>query len=418
MSDDEKPDGTEEAKPSYPRKYWWIILVALPVAIALIGILPQFFPPKKSNGGGSRQQNGNNNMMIDGNNNTVNNQTYVVINMPAIEKEYATLKGEPLPDGELKKQIETANALLKEGKAAESVVAYEKINQKLSLPSLQTNLGVAYEKAGKTTEAEQTFAKVLAEDPGYTAAQQNLDSLSMSRGELIEAEPNNEPSQANILPLEKAVAGNIPKETDTDFYRITTPGKYRDMLSVAVENRSMTLRPGLQIFDGKKSLHSQTRNETPGANLEHTFSVPADATFYVQVYADYHTSGLYKMTAKPLKKYDAFEPNEDILHAASIETGREISGDIMEDGDSDFYKLKAGAHGAKMKVHIENQSTTLRPGVRIFDGSKSNLSGNRNETPGANLDHSFAVEPEATYFVNVYGDYHTSGSYTFTLTQE
>jgi hypothetical protein len=106
--------------------FWWIVLIALPLVIAVIGVLPKFVPTKESNKETSRRQNGDNNTM-KGNNNVVNKQSYV-INMPAIEKEYAAIKGQPLPDGELKRQIGVAIALLNEGNAKESAAGFEKTN--------------------------------------------------------------------------------------------------------------------------------------------------------------------------------------------------------------------------------------------------------------------------------------------------
>ncbi len=454
MSGDEKSDDAE-AKASYPRKYWWLILIALPVMIALIGILPQLISKKKADapaGGFNNQQTGDSNVAINGSGNILNSdlstKTYV-INMAAIEKEYTSVKGEALQDEELKKEIEEAIALLNAGKASESATAFKAINRKLSLPSLETDLGVAYQKAGDATAATKAFSNVLQQDPNYAAANHNLGLIKVSQGELVDArkhfqkspdigeskalasaiteelkihayeqEPNDDPAHANILPLEKTIIGNIPDQSDTDFFQIKTPAKYRDILQIRIDNRSTTLRPGVSIFDANKSALSSAHKETPGANLEHTFVVPPDTTFFVQVYPDYYTSGGYKLTATPLKKYDAFEPNEDILHAASIDIGRQISGDIMDQDDADFYRFKTTSQSKTIKLHIENESTTLRPGVRVFDGNKSELPGTHNETPGANLDHSFLVQPNANYFVDVYGDYYTSGSYALMLTSE
>jgi hypothetical protein len=36
MSDENKPAANERNTVSYPQKYWWLILVLLPVALALI----------------------------------------------------------------------------------------------------------------------------------------------------------------------------------------------------------------------------------------------------------------------------------------------------------------------------------------------------------------------------------------------
>ena len=303
MSDENKPGESEPRTASYPQKYWWLILVLLPVALALIKIIPELRPKKSEGGGFNNQQTGNNNVAIRGNQNILNSdlstKTYV-INMAAIEKEYAAIKREPLKDDELKKQIEAALALLDSGKAQESAAAFEAINRKIALPSLQTNLGVAYQKAGDTNASAQAYARALEQDPNYAPAHHNLGLVKASRGELVEAgehfekakgvgnskplakvvqealkdhdyevEPNNEPAQANILPLEKAVAANIADGSDTDFFRITTPPKYRDIVQVHIENQSTTLTPVISVFDSNKSLLGGDHKETPGANLDY-----------------------------------------------------------------------------------------------------------------------------------------------------
>ena len=312
-------------------------------------------------------------------------KTYV-INLAAIEKEYAAVKREPLVDEELKKQIETALALLGDGKAAESAAAFEKVNQKISLPSLQTDLGVAYQQAGNTKAAAQTFSKVLAQDPNYGAAHHNLGVAKATRGELVEArghfekagdigeskalastieetirvqdqelEPNDELSQANVLPLEKMVAANIFDRQDVDCFQVTTPPKYRDILQVLIERKSTTLRPHVNIRNRKGSSLTNSYDNTPGATLEHTFPVSPEETFFVTVSGD-SSAGRYALTVKPLKKYDAFEPNEDFTSPARIEIGKEISANIMDKADVDFYQFKTAAEGrhgkGSLREHI------------------------------------------------------------------
>ncbi|MEP6699236.1 MAG: hypothetical protein ABJB09_05840 [Verrucomicrobiota bacterium] len=234
-----------------------------------------------------------------------------------------------------------------------------------------------------------------------------------------ELEPNDEPAQANILPLEKWVAGNIVDGKDTDFFRITTPPKYRDILQAQIENQSTTLRPGINVFDANKSLiMGPNYNGTPGANHYPSFSVGPDAALLVQVYGASNSTGRYRIMVKPLKKYDSYEPNDDILHAAPIEMGKEISANIMDDSDTDFYRFETGAHGAVVKGHIENKSRTLAPGVYFFDGAKSNVGNSYSGAPGANHDFSFPVQPNAAYFVQVYGVQGRRGDYTLKVTQE
>lgn len=452
MSDENKPAANERNAVSYPQKYWWLLLVLLPLALALIKIIPDLRSKKPEPPASTIHQGGTGNTLVTGSQNILNSdlstKTYV-INMAAIEKEYAATKGEPLKDDELKKQIEAALALLDSGKARESAVAFEAINRKIALPSLQTDLGVAYQKAGDANASAQAFEKALEQDPNYAPAHHNLGLVKASRGELVEArehfekangigdskalakvsqqaledhdhevEPNNEPAQANILPLEKTVGANIADGNDTDFFRITTPPKYRDIVQVRIENESNTLSPGVRVFDSNKSTLGGNYNDTAGANLEHSFVVSPDATFYVQVYGRGSSTGRYTITVKSLKKYDAYEPNDDIRHPAAVEIGKQIDANIMDGEDLDFYRFKTGAKGTTVKLHIENQSTTLRPGISVFDSNKSALGGNYNDTAGANLDHSFSVQSDTVYFVEIYPRSGSAGDYSLLITQQ
>ena len=452
MSDENEPNANERNTVSYAQKYWWLILVLLPLALALIKIIPDLRTKKSEGGGFNNQQTGNDNVAISGNQNILNSdlstKTYV-INMASIEKEYAAIKREPLKDDELKKQIEAALELLNSGKARESAAAFEAINRKIALPSLQTDLGVAYQKAGDGNASAQAFAKALEQDPKYAPAHHNLGLVKASRGELVEArehfekasgigdskalaqiaqealkdhdyevEPNNEPAQANILPLLKMVAGNIADGSDTDFFRITTPPKYRDVVRVRIENQSTTLQPGINVFDSDKSRLGGDYHGTPGANFDYSFSVQPDTVYFVQVYGHGTSAGRYSITVTPLKKYDPYEPNNNIRQAAPIEIGKQIDANIMDGEDGDFYRFKTVTKGATVKIHIENQSITLQPGINVFDSNKSRLGGDYHGTPGANFDYSFSVQPDTVYFVQVYGHGPSAGDYSLLITQQ
>ena len=85
-----------------PRKYWWVVAVALPVALALIAIVPGLFKSSGGSGGGTSTA-------ITGDNNTVSfdystHNTFVT-NVNVIAREYELQTGRPLGD-DLRRQIE------------------------------------------------------------------------------------------------------------------------------------------------------------------------------------------------------------------------------------------------------------------------------------------------------------------------
>jgi hypothetical protein len=88
------------AEAKVPRKYWWVVAVAVPVAVALIAVVPGLFKPSGPGGG--------TNTTINGNNNTVNfdystNNTFVT-NAKVIAREFELQTGRPLSD-DLRQQI-------------------------------------------------------------------------------------------------------------------------------------------------------------------------------------------------------------------------------------------------------------------------------------------------------------------------
>ena len=54
-----------------------------------------------------------------------------------------------------------------------------------------------------------------------------------------------------------------------------------------------------------------------------------------------------------------------------------------------------------MQVVLENQSTTLRPHIRIYSATKSQLSEKYDGTAGAGLDFMFDVEPGKDIYVQI-----------------
>ena len=79
---------------NFPKKYWWVVLVALPVVLALIAIVPQLM------GGSGEKPSGANAVSITGNNNTVtidnSSQMTVINNISVIAQEYQKYTGQAL----------------------------------------------------------------------------------------------------------------------------------------------------------------------------------------------------------------------------------------------------------------------------------------------------------------------------------
>ena len=452
-----------KTKTDSQKKYWWLVVLVLPVILALIAVIPSLGKKEdKAAGGttisqtgtGNAAQSGTGNIQQSGGVNILNSDLSTkmyVANISIITQQYERAQGQPLTNGELKQQIERALAEGAAGQHAESVRLFEALAAKIPLPAIYNNLGTEYAKAGNNEAARKSFSSAIEKDPGYAGASLNRGLVAVAQGKLNEAlpdlqnasgmdeakqvvaaiqqelkkdvhsleiEPNQDLFHANLIPLDVKIQATISESSDVDSFQFTTPSACRDLIQIGIENRSTTLAPGVIAFDANKSqLPGAIYNDTKGANLEYTFSAPPNTTCYLQIYGRY-SSGDYTLTVRPLKKYDAYEPNEDILHPTAVSLGTPINANIMDSQDADYYQFKTAANSGKVKVSVVNRSTTLAPGITVYDANKSQLGGSDyNDTKGADFAHTFSAQPNTTYYVQIYGRY-SSGDYTLTLTQE
>ena len=135
-----------------PRKYWWVVAVAVPVAVALISIVPSLFKPSRSGGGTSTA--------ITGDNNTVNfdystHNTFIT-SVNLIAREYELQTGRPLSD-DLRRQIESAVNAAMQNNHTESIRLLEQVAQAAPVPAIYHNLGVEYAKTQNVNASRQAF---------------------------------------------------------------------------------------------------------------------------------------------------------------------------------------------------------------------------------------------------------------------
>jgi len=156
-----------------PRKYWWVVVVAVPVAVALISVVPGLFKPSGSGGGASTA--------ITGDNNTVNfdystHNTFVT-NLNVIAREYELQTGRPLGD-DLRRQIESAINAAMQNNHTESIRLLEQVAQTAPIPAIYHNLGVEYAKTQNVNASRHAFELSKAKMADVAAAAANNRPLS------------------------------------------------------------------------------------------------------------------------------------------------------------------------------------------------------------------------------------------------
>jgi len=105
------------------------------------------------------------------------------------------------------------------------------------------------------------------------------------------------------------------------------------------------------------------------------------------------------------------EPNDTILEANEARLSAELTSEVSNPKDVDFFKLVPTAKLRDIvKVKLQNLSTSLRPHLTLYNENKSQKDNTYDGTLGADLEMSFTAEPAKAYFVRVH-PFDSSGKY-------
>jgi hypothetical protein len=212
---------------SYPKKYWWVVIVAVPIIVALITVLPGLVKSSNSSGGPSGTT-------ITGDNNTVNydystHNTFVT-NVAVIAREYEAQTGRPL-DGDLRRQIEQAVSAALENNHAESIRLFEQIAASAPVPAVYNNLGVEYKKVQNEGASRKAFDLAKAKIAEATAEAAKSTPLSAAAlrapsvsGPGVRSEPSSVPAMV-IEPLSPPY--EAPGEIHVVDHGAATGGSYQ-----------------------------------------------------------------------------------------------------------------------------------------------------------------------------------------------
>jgi hypothetical protein len=267
----------------------------------------------------------------------------------------------------------------------------------------------ATDKAGESSPAPVAVGTPPAPKPATTAA---APAPEAPPAPAITVAPGKTLDQATATTMGTAVAGEIVTGGTSNFYRFDNPLKQRDIVRVRLENKSATLRPSMKLFNNDRSSLASKYDMTPGASVEQLVSLSPGQAIYVEV-EPYGSAGPYHVSATPLRAYDVNEPNDDQLTPTALPVGQTIDGSIMDEGDHDWFRV-TGAQTAKVTVVLDNQSSTLKPNVRIYSATKSQKLERYDGTPGAGLDFVADVEAGKDFYVHVL-PYGSMGKYKLSI---
>ena len=165
----DQADRSDGPASSYPKRYWWAVLVIVPITAALI----QYQPWRAASGGTAASSVAGNQFLGPA----------IIGNVSLVVNEAAKV-GTPL-DPALVESLNSAIEFSKSGDHEAAVAKIEAIRASSStvgqLPSLLNNLGVEYLSAGRVDQARATFEEVLLKDPTSRTAWAGLGQLPDNR---------------------------------------------------------------------------------------------------------------------------------------------------------------------------------------------------------------------------------------------
>jgi hypothetical protein len=339
-----------------------------------------------------------------------------------LQKEYSRYYGKALSSPEIESQFKEAAALMLQHEYAQAAGLLEAAARQAAVPVVFNDLGVLYAELNDRGRALHAFREGLARDGSYAPVRSNFvrykelisdDDEPLTR----EIEPNDTTPLANVISLNKPVEAEIAATTrDIDTFRFNAPPAPRDILAVELSNRSAALIPIVTAYDSDDRTIDLGKPETvAGASSTKYFSPEPNSTLFVKVSSSHDTAGAYFLTVKPLKAFDAFEPDDDIFSSHPVVIGQPAEANIMDAQDTDYYSFVAPRTG-QVSIEIKNASSTLIPAITTFHPDRRNSGfGPDLKTPGADLHHRLDVQQNQTYYLQVWSQASSSGKYTLTV---
>ena len=273
--------------------------------------------------------------------------------------------------------------------------------------------------------------------------------------EIAEKEPNNDVSDAQRVPLNCAITGNISTPTDVDYYQFEGKKGQRVVISCLASSIDSKLTPQLQLFS-KAGVPLAANRDYDGNDALLDATLSADGEYYVRVVSFTYTQGgdehYYRLTISTAPWIDAVfppivEPGKETkvtvygrnLPGGVLDPSAVIDGKVLEkvtvtvkppaDATASQRLAFSGHIAPRMsgmdgfELRLKNASGTSNPYLLTYATAPVVLDNGANDTAETAQEvklpceiagriekmrdrdwYRFAVKKGETYSIEVYGD--------------
>ena len=219
-----------------------------------------------------------------------------------------------------------------------------------------------------------------------------------------EVEPNDTRSMANTLEDGVTKYGNISRQADEDWFRITfnAPGTANFWL----DNIPSGCNYSLRVYDESGSMvgYSYNPNNTP--ELINQLDIPIGGSeYYVQVSSSsgFSENSSYLLRAKWYPKKDEYEPNDDHYDAVTIPTdGTEFEPTINYPEDIDCFKFSLSG-SATVDINLTYLPSGVNYDIELYSlngTDETYLTGSYNT---GTADDTISIQlGSGTYYIKIY----------------
>jgi hypothetical protein len=293
----------------------------------------------------------------------------------------------------------------------------ESLSKAAALPVVFHNLGVAHAGLSDWARAADAFREALARDQEYAPTRKLLRETrgipaGVAEPYTREHEPNESNLSANVIALRAPVGGEISGGNDSaDYYRVAAPAAPRDLIAIDVASHSPGFAPRVRVYDDKFKIQSWGEKAARAGESLKLMGGPApNSSLYISVSDDSGNGGLYLLTVTPQKAFDRFEPNDDVMASRRISIGEEVSANIMDNSDSDFFSFASPRKGA-ITVEIRNRAAAFVPVLAVYNKDRRNIGFAQDVKAGSSIRHTIEADKDQIYYLQISSQAGTAGAY-------